>query len=69
MGMSVEDALLAATYNSAKHLNLENKVGSIEVGKKADLIIWDLEKLIEIPYNVTDVPIQKVIKNGSKYLY
>ena len=65
LGMSVEEALLAATYNSAKTLQLDKEVGSIEVGKKADLIIWDLEKLIEIPYNVTDVPIVKVIKNGQ----
>ncbi len=64
LGMSVEDALMAATYNSASTLNLENEIGSIEVGKKADLIIWDLEKLIEIPYNVSDVPIMKVMKNG-----
>lgn len=65
LGMSVEEALMAATYNSANTLNLENEIGSIEVGKKADLIIWDLEKLIEIPYNVTDVPIIKVMKNGK----
>jgi len=65
MGMSAEEALLAATYNSAKTLQLDKEVGSIEVGKKADLIIWDLEKLIEIPYNVTDVPIVKVLKNGQ----
>jgi len=65
MGMSAEEALLAATYNSAKTLQLDKEVGSIEVGKKADLIIWDLEKLIEIPYNVTDIPIVKVIKNGQ----
>ena len=64
MGMSVEDALLSSTYNSAKTLNLEKEVGSIEVGKKADLIIWDLDKLIGIPYNVTDLPIIKVMKNG-----
>ena len=64
MGMSVEAALISTTINSAKTLNLEKEVGSIEVGKKADLIIWDLEKLIEIPYNVTDVPIVKTIKNG-----
>ena len=65
MGMSVEDALISATFNSAKTLNLEKEIGSIEVGKKADIIIWDLEKLIEIPYNVTDVPIIKVIKDGK----
>lgn len=65
LGMSVEDALIAATFNSARTLNLENEIGSIEIGKKADLIIWDLEKLIEIPYNVTDVPIMKVMKNGK----
>lgn len=65
LGMSVEEALMAATYNSANTLNLENEIGSIEVGKKADLIIWDLEKLIEIPYNVTDVPIMEVMKNGK----
>lgn len=65
LGMSVEEALMAATYNSASTLNLENETGSIEVGKKADLIIWDLKKLIEIPYNVTDVPIMEVMKNGK----
>lgn len=65
LGMSVEEAILAATYNSAKTLQLEKEIGSIEVGKKADLLIWDLEKLIEIPYTVTDLPIVKVIKNGQ----
>jgi len=63
--MSVEEALLAATYNSAKTLQLEKEVGSIEIGKKADLIIWDLEKLIEIPYNFSDLPIIKVMKGGK----
>jgi len=65
MGMSVEDAMVSATYNSARTLNLENKIGSIEVGKKADLIIWELDRLIEIPYNAIDVPIRKIIKNGK----
>ncbi len=65
LGMSVEDALLAATYNSAKTLQIEKEVGSIEIGKKADLILWDLGKLIEVPYNVTDLPIINVMKNGT----
>lgn len=65
MRMSVEEALVAATYNSAKTLQKEADVGSIEVGKKADLVVLDIDKLIEIPYNVTDIPIQMVIKNGK----
>ncbi|MEE8342085.1 MAG: imidazolonepropionase [Candidatus Neomarinimicrobiota bacterium] len=65
MGISVEEAFAAATYNSARTLNLENEIGSIEIGKNADLIIWDLEALIELPYNVTDVPIMKVMKKGK----
>jgi len=65
MGMSVEDALVSATFNSAKTLQKENEIGSIEIGKKADLVVLDVDKLIEIPYNVTDIPIQIVIKNGK----
>lgn len=65
MGMTVEDALVAATYNSSRTLQIEQKVGSIEVGNKADLIIWDIDKLVEIPYNVTDVPIKKLVKYGE----
>ena len=65
MGMTVEEAFQAATYNGAKSLGLENKVGSIELGMKADLILWDLNSLIEIPYYISNHPIQKVIKNGK----
>ena len=65
MGMTVEEAFQAATFNGAKSLGLENKVGSIELGMKADLILWDLNSLIEIPYYISNHPIQKVIKNGE----
>ena len=65
MELTVEEAFKAATYNSAKSLGLENKVGSVELGMKADLIIWDLDSLIDIPYYISNHPIQKVIKNGK----
>ncbi len=64
LGMSVEDALTASTYRAAESLQLENQVGSLEPGKQADIIIWDLESLLEIPYNVTDIPIINVFKKG-----
>jgi imidazolonepropionase-like amidohydrolase len=40
-GMSETDALKAITLNGAKQLGLENRIGSIEVGKDADLAIFN----------------------------
>ena len=42
LGMTVEESFQAVTYYSAKALELEDKIGSIEVGKSADLIVWGI---------------------------
>lgn len=63
--MTLEEAFIGATFSSAQSLACADRVGSLEVGKQADLVIWGIKTLIEIPYNVTDIPIQKVIKSGS----
>tara|TARA_B100000749_G_scaffold227843_1_gene183752 strand:- start:788 stop:2086 length:1299 start_codon:yes stop_codon:yes gene_type:complete len=65
MKMDVMSALKAATFMSAKSLQLEDKIGSIEVGKQADMVIWDLERIVQIPYNVSNHPIRNVIKSGE----
>ena len=65
LGLTIDEALKAATWTGACTLNIEENVGSIEVGKKADLIIWDLDTPEEIPYNMASIPIQSVIKNGN----
>jgi imidazolonepropionase-like amidohydrolase len=39
--MSAEDALKMVTINPAIQLNIDHKVGSIEVGKEADIVLWD----------------------------
>lgn len=39
-GMSEEDALKMVTLNPAKMLHIDNRVGSIKVGKDADLVLW-----------------------------
>jgi imidazolonepropionase-like amidohydrolase len=39
-GMSEEDALKMVTLNPAKMLHVDDKVGSIKVGKDADLVVW-----------------------------
>lgn len=40
-GMKQEKALEAITINPARVLGIDNRVGSIEVGKDADIVIWD----------------------------
>ncbi len=39
-GMSEEDALKMVTINPAKMLHVDGKVGSLKVGKDADIVIW-----------------------------
>ena len=45
------EVLKMATINGAKALELEEKIGSIDEGKKADLIILDLNKAVVNPIN------------------
>jgi imidazolonepropionase-like amidohydrolase len=40
-GLSEDEALALVTINPAKQLRIDNRVGSIEVGKDADLVIWN----------------------------
>jgi imidazolonepropionase len=63
--MNLEEAFIGATYSAAESLDCADRIGSLEVGKQADIVIWGIDTLTEIPYNVTDIPIQKVIKSGS----
>lgn len=55
-GPTAMDALTVfrlATIEGAKALHIENEVGSIEVGKKADLVLLDLEKADQ-PIQISD---------------
>jgi len=40
-GMSEIDALKMCTYNPAKMLHVDDRVGSLKVGKDADVVIWN----------------------------
>lgn len=65
MGMGILEALQAATYNSAKSLGIEDRLGSIEKGKQADFIIWKIDNYQSIPYYLADNSVWKVFKNGK----
>ena len=44
-GLSQDEALAMVTINPAKQLGIDNKVGSIEVGKDADVVVWSAHPL------------------------
>src|SRR5206468_6781169 len=44
-GMPAEDAIKLVTINPAKQLHIDAKVGSLEVGKDADFVIWNGDPL------------------------
>ena len=62
--MTIEEAMIASTWQGAVSLGLENQVGSVEIGKKADIIVWDVEKPIDVVYSCPGANIRHVLKNG-----
>ena len=44
-GLSKDEAIKALTINIAETFGLEDAIGSIEVGKHADLVLWDNDPL------------------------
>lgn len=63
-GMSPTAVLAAATYGGAVTLGWENEVGSVEVGKLADLVILDADPTVDIR---NCRKIDWVIKGGNPY--
>lgn len=62
--MTVEEALTAATLNAACSLGLGEDRGTIEEGKRADLVLLDLPDLIHLGYHYGDNPVRAVVKDG-----
>jgi len=65
MGLSVEEAITAATLNAACALELADQIGTLEKGKAADLILLDLDTYRQIPYFFAHNPVRMVIKDGQ----
>jgi imidazolonepropionase-like amidohydrolase len=65
LGMSTMDAIIAATKTAAEAIGIEDKVGTIEEGKIADIILIDGDPLQDIGLLGTENKIKMVMKEGE----
>ncbi len=63
--MNAEEIINAVTINAAYAVNMESKVGSIETGKQADLLIFDMPSYKYLIYNFGVNNLETVIKKGK----
>lgn len=66
MRLTPAEALVAATYNAACAIKREDRVGSIEVGKQADIVLWKVNSYQELQYLFGVNHVQSVWKNGER---
>ncbi len=65
MKLFPEEIINAMTINAACAINRENEIGSIEVGKKADIVIFNSKNLNYLMYHFGVNDVKTVIKNGE----
>jgi imidazolonepropionase len=62
--LTVEECIAGATREGARALGLLGETGTIEVGKSADLAIWDIESPAELVYRIGFNPLHARIFKG-----
>ena len=67
MGLTPAQAIAASTINSAAAIGQQNKIGSIEIGKQADLIILSVADYRQLAYQFGINLVETIIKKGKVY--
>jgi len=62
--LSLEDAIKASTINGAYQMHMEDEIGSIEVGKKADLVVLGQDLFAVDTYAIHQVPVLLTLMDG-----
>ena len=64
MGLTIEEALTAVTLNAAASIGRADRVGSLEVGKEADILVLDCPNHGHLSYHFAMNLVEIVIKKG-----
>ncbi len=65
MRLSPAEAIAAATINAAHAIGWGGRVGSLEVGKQADIVVLDLPDYRHLAYRFGTNPVEVVVKRGQ----
>ncbi|RPD44867.1 imidazolonepropionase [Hymenobacter sediminis] len=65
MGLTPYEALAAVTLNAAWAIGQQHECGSLEPGKRADILVLDVPTAEEIPYWLGENPVRTVIIGGE----
>ncbi len=63
--LTPEEALAGVTRQAAQALGMEHVAGTLEVGKNADFIVWDVSHPAELVYNVAWNPMVQRVRHGK----
>ncbi len=64
-GLTVAECLAGATREAARALGRLGEVGTLEVGKRCDMAIWDVEDPAELVYRIGFNPLHARVWNGE----
>ncbi len=63
-GLTVEEAIRAVTIDAAWQLRMEDKVGSLEIGKLADIVVLDGNPFDVEPSSIKDIKVLATVMDG-----
>ena len=63
--MTPEEALTGVTRNGARALGLQDRIGTLELGKDADFVLWDISEPAELSYRIGFNPLKQVVRQGK----
>jgi len=59
------EALRGVTLNAARALGMDNDIGSLEIGKQADIVMWDVTRPAMLSYRLGINPCAAVMRAGE----
>jgi imidazolonepropionase len=67
--MTPAEALLGVTRHAARALGLQATHGTVEVGKQADLCLWDATSPAELSYTIGGSPLRRRFHHGLEHVF